>query len=1029
MDLNVLVNVLRHTLDPNHQAEAEQRLNEMHKISGFAPILLQVVMTEHEMAIRQAGVVYLKNMVNQFWLEREVENPTDPIPFSIHEQDRQYIREHIVEAVIQAPTPVRVQLTVCVAVMVKHDYPGRWPGIVDKVTHYLRQDSSMWLGALMCLYQLVKNFEYKKQDEREPLNIAMRILLPMIHERCCSSMLEEDDNAVLIQKEILKIFHALIQYFLPTDLIDEKMFTAWMELVRRIVERNVPEATNQVDEDDRPELPAWKVKKWALHILVRSFERYGSPGNVMKDYETFAAWYLKAFSQGIIKVLLELLVKYRNNEYIAPRVLQQTLNYLSQAVGHSWSWKFLSPEIHNITSYVLFPLMCHNDEDDELWETDPHEYIRIKYDVFEDFVSPVTAAQTLLHSSVAKRKGVLQKTVDFCMSILRTPNVGPRQKDGALHMIGAVADILLKKNIYKDQVEMMIASHVFDEFQSSHGFLRARANWVLHHFSEVKFKNEMNLAQALNLTQTCLCGDKDLPVRVEAAIALQMLITSQPKAEMYTKPHIKPIILELLKIIRETENDDLTGVMQKLVCTFVDEITPLAIEMTRHLAETFKQVVESDSEGSDEKAITAMGILNTIETILTVMEDQKEILLHLEGIVLTVVEIILQQNVLEFYEEVLSLIYSLTCQQISPSMWLVFEKIHEMFQKDGFDYFTDMMPALHNYVTVDTAAFLTSERLGKVYNMCNAILTRESGEDAECHAAKLLEVILLQCKGHIEDNVVTSFVVLALERLTREVRTSELRTMCLQVVIAALYHNTPYMLNFLENRHLPNTNESIAVQFLRQWIHDTDCFLGLHDRKIAVLGLCALMSTNNRPQAVNDISAKILPSALMLFSGLKKAYESRANEDDSDDDDDEEEDDEFVDGDLESDEDEIDEASAEYLEKLQKSANNDDSDDDFSDDGIEETALESYQTPLDDDNCPVDEYQVFKSILESLQHTDPAWYNALTSVLTPDQMNDLKEVFTLADQRLAAAESKRIEQAGGYNFTTMSVPSNFNFGG
>ena len=31
----------------------------------------------------------------------------------------------------------------------------------------------------------------------------------------------------------------------------------------------------------------------------------------------------------------------------------------------------------------------------------------------------------------------------------------------------------------------------------------------------------------------------------------------------------------------------------------------------------------------------------------------------------------------------------------------------------------------------------------------------------------------------------------------------------------------------------------------------------------------------------------------------------------------------------------------------------------------EETALESYETPLDKDDSPIDEYQVFKSVLES----------------------------------------------------------------
>lgn len=54
--------------------------------------------------------------------------------------------------------------------------------------------------------------------------------------------------------------------------------------------------TNQVEEEDRPELPWWKVKKWATHILARVFERYGSPGNVTKDYTAFSEWYLKTFS-------------------------------------------------------------------------------------------------------------------------------------------------------------------------------------------------------------------------------------------------------------------------------------------------------------------------------------------------------------------------------------------------------------------------------------------------------------------------------------------------------------------------------------------------------------------------------------------------------------------------------------------------------------------------------------------------------------------------------------------------------------
>lgn len=59
-------------------------------------------------------------------------------------------------------------------------------------------------------------------------------------------------------------------------------------------------------------------------------------------------------------------------------------------------------------------------------------------------------------------------------------------------------------------------------------------------------------------------------------------------------------------------------------------------------------------------------------------------------------------------------------------------------------------------------------------------MTSDAGDDPECHAAKLLEVIILQCKGQI-DTVIPLFVELVLSRLTRQVKSSELRTMCLQV--------------------------------------------------------------------------------------------------------------------------------------------------------------------------------------------------------------------------------------------------------
>ena len=72
--------------------------------------------------------------------------------------------------------------------------------------------------------------------------------------------------------------------------------------------------------------------------------------------------------------------------------------------------------------------MSYTDDDAELWDTDPYEYVRVKFDIFEDFVSPVTAAQTLLHSVCKKRKDVLPKTMGLLMEIVNNTNTSSSQK-------------------------------------------------------------------------------------------------------------------------------------------------------------------------------------------------------------------------------------------------------------------------------------------------------------------------------------------------------------------------------------------------------------------------------------------------------------------------------------------------------------------------------------------------------------------------------------------------------------------------
>lgn len=210
-------------------------------------------------------------------------------------------------------------------------------------------------------------------------------------------------------------------------------------------------------------------------------------------------------------------------------------------------------------------------------------------------------------------------------------------------MIGSVAEVLIKKKEYRDQLEGMLQTHIFPEFDNPFGHMRARACWVLQSFGEVKFKNPAVLSKVLELATNALITDPDLPVQVEAAIVLQVYLSTQEDAAKILEPLVQPITKQLLLIIKETELDDLSSALQKVVQTFSEQLLPVAVDICKQLEIMFSQIIQDDN-GTDDRDDTAMGLLNTIETLLSVFEEDAVVNANLQPCVISVIRLILERN-------------------------------------------------------------------------------------------------------------------------------------------------------------------------------------------------------------------------------------------------------------------------------------------------------------------------------------------------------------------------------------------------
>ncbi|CAH8524755.1 unnamed protein product [Dicrocoelium dendriticum] len=630
----------------------------------------------------------------------------------------------------------------------------------------------------------------------------------------------------------------------------------------------------------------------------------------------------------------------------------------------------------------------------------------------------------------------------FCMHILTSESL-PEEKDAVLHMYGAVADLLLKKEAYKSHLEPFLLAHVLPTLHAAEGYRRARACWLIGKLSDANFSDQNVFMQVVEEVRKSLFTDQELPVRAFAALCLSDLIRSQDQAHKILTPHLRELILQLLKLLRETEFDDLNQVIERLMLSFEKEIPPIAVEVMQNLCFTFMQLVHSgengfaDERGDSEDAfeyrsVVATSVLDNMESMLQIAEEHNGLVQELQPIVVQQIQTIFDRELSIFYEEALSLLFSLTSSKISPLMWQMFDQLYVVFQKDSGDCFSEMMPCLHNYISVDQPMFISDpKRVDAVFAMCSQIIQDdEHSETVQMHAAKLLEVLLLDFRGQI-DSYAPKFIELALTRLTRPISSTELRVMCIQVVIAGLLYSPTGVLPIMIEHHWPGTSIPVLSEFLKLWLHDVDCFFGLHDRRLCVFGLCLLLSlpAAQRPSAVEAISKEFMPNLLLLFAGLKRAYATKAQnqaEDDSDEEDEDEEEDDLEEKALGSDEDEVDEEGASYLEMLESGDDDSDADDD-DDDEDEETVLEAFETELDKSERDMDEYVTFYRVMTELEQTDPTWYGLLIGNLTAEQQTELKEVISTAVKCIQQKESKMIEQAGGYVFQP-TIPSSFDFG-
>jgi len=1063
MELNTIVEALRATTVVGSQKDAVAYLDETSKMIGFLPLLTQIAMNEElEVPVRQAAIIFFKNGVSRAWIIEEGEENITPIS----EQDKHIIRREILNHILNATLPIRVHLCTAIQNILRHDYPREWPDFPGSIAAMLHVDNfNSWLCALQVTHRLTKLYEYKRQQEKQPLLDFMTSVLPLIYVRMESCVNANLMETAPLEHMVLKVFYTLTQFSMSTEIITVEVFGKWIELLIRIIDRPIPEAVNEFPEDERSEQYPWKCKKWAMKIIQKLFDRYGAKGQVEKTYSEYAQYYFDHYAIRVIQSLMRILQDFHQHLYVPDRYLYFALTHLADSLSHAEIWMVVKPHFNELVFHIIFPLLCYSEDDEELWESEEIDFVKQRHDCFDELHSPYAAAANVLVAGL-KRKGVLDNLLQHFVQLLQNPETSDRDADGALHVISNMMAKLASSRKYKKDVEKLIALHITPRLTHANRFVRLHACYCLRMADEVSFKTERILKEAIQaLVERIRDPNELLAIKIEAGVALNDLLEGQKeKAEKYFKVYVRDVLTELFRLLNRINLDELTTIADSIIENFPDEVIPVAIDIANEIHSLFVRFANINGEANDgdfdDNSITVIGLLSTLQTLLDLVDDSPEISSRLEPIVFDVIRLIYESESVDFYEDTVTLVESLITKSISPKAWEFYPMIRKHFDVKGEINnltMTEYMGCLYSYLVVGTDEFLrVPERANMMIEMCDATLKNfDIGADPHLNAAKLLECFILQCRGRI-DEYIPHILQITMNRLQAghfENTDNQLVPQLLVVLIAAMYYNFNLFVQCLP-KLTPFGMETV------QWIF-TEIFAnkefieGIHNRKMVIYAICLMLRLprEHQPPAIATRSKEVMEFCLDLFEGIErclKAIAERKKEEESSDEEDSDDDDmnRTVDDELRDSDDDIDEGTLEYLEQLNKSeqresrkreANamnpadailenirSDSEDSELYETFNEETDVESYVTPLDHEEDGLNVYIDFKQCLENLQNNNRTQFDELTSV-DGKMAEALKKLFDYCVQQENLVNSRMVSKAGGYKFTDAKVPSSFNF--
>lgn len=1030
MDVNHLHDCFLGALqaDPAVRKQAETQLANFSHNTGFLAACIDIISNDSvQPIVKQSCSIYFKNIILKNWT----------IGNLLDNDERPIIRERLLQSIIKLDRILRNQLLPALSLIVKYDYPSNWPELMEHIMNLINASSesgdfnSLYVG-IYSFAEICRNYRWKQNKERssnlDPIIVnCFPTLLSIGTKLMNDPKLAHSYEASEILKLIIKCYKFSVYLDFPAPLQESQALVDWITFQVNII--NAP-----YTEDSQE---GWiKAQKWSYFNLYRLFQKFGTKTISSKyDYPEFRNNFKANVLPQLMSVYMDNLKNWiAGSKYLPETNLYYLIQLFEQCLLKKDTFKLIEPHFNFIIVDVAFKIFNPKEEDLELFEDEPEEYIHKIFDLTEENTAE-DSLHSFLFTLVEKRIDYLAPMFQYIVSKFGELNGAQetlevaRGKESLMKFLSPISYKLSEsKNPVYSEVEPFLNNFIIPNFESQFPFVRARTCNLVSKFDNLEMQQDGTIQNLFKgIMQSFLDESSSLPIQVQAALAIQAFIINETFKQLASEWVLKTME-KLMDLNNKFDSEVIPAVMQELVESYPAQLEPFAEQLmeqlTMKLITLLKSINEiANSNNSDdydelesvasEKTSTSLGILNTMITILLYFENSTEIIGKLETHYSKAIKIIFDDKIDDFYAEAGELIENtlFLTRSVSPIMWSLLKDFVDSIMSDGDItlYLEDALPALKNYLIYGGDVVKQSAEVQQLYmNLIMGVFNMaEEDEDEDMvgftdigHISDLATTFVLSLDSNVSGQYLPMLInncIKCIGDITKKMKNKGIsnKIQLLNVIVAALVIDPNTTLRTLiENGTLEG--------FFTVWFELNASFKRVFDLKLSILGYISLLSIDYNslnsmmlatilPVCGNNLSQLLfnIPTAMKDLEKRREEYSEKTwdNEltykiDQVRDDDDEGDDGNFVSIPGASGEGDDDDEEYEYLFDNSKQ---------FSFDDIDELNEDPYS------NSCLDKINVFdqiKNFMITVQTNEADKYNATFGGLSNEDKETLSNILS-----------------------------------